>query len=229
MIYVITHKDVELDLPKKYTLLKVGNNDCSRYDFCDSTGENISDKNFSFCELTGLYWIWKNQKDENVVGLVHYRRFFVKRIHNRIVYKLPFKLRLLSHRKINKILKAYDIILPDKINFDISIKEQYAMYHYEKDMDIIRSIIAEKYPDYITAFDTVMNGNVVSTCNMFVSNFDTLNDYCTWLFDVLFEAERLIDISDYPSYQKRLFGFLSERLLNVYCVHNKLRVYYSKI
>ena len=45
MSYVITHKDVELDLPKKYTLLKVGNNDCSRYDCCDSTGENISDKN----------------------------------------------------------------------------------------------------------------------------------------------------------------------------------------
>ena len=48
----------------------------------DNTGDNISSKNPHFCELTGLYWAWKNL-DADYLGLVHYRRYFTRReVHN---------------------------------------------------------------------------------------------------------------------------------------------------
>lgn len=42
----------------------------------DDTGDNISLKNSSYCELTGMYWAWKNLRGVDVIGLCHYRRYF---------------------------------------------------------------------------------------------------------------------------------------------------------
>ncbi len=229
MIYVITHKDVLYKLPKNYALLKVGNNSCSKYDFSDNTGDNISDKNTSFCELTGLYWIWKNRTNESIVGLVHYRRFFINHIHHKIDRRIPFKQRILSFRKARRILKEYDIIVPQKLFFDSTVRKQYAKCHFDKDIDTVREIIDEIYPEYIQAFDKVMNDNSIYACNMFITRFDIIDDYCLWLYSILFEAEKKIDITDYNQYQKRIFGFLAERLFNVYCTHNSFHVYYATV
>ena len=77
-IYVITHKEIEDIKDSEYKTLLVGatKNDTFPNDYeHDDRGENISYKNDSYCELTGLYWIWKNIHTE-YIGLVHYRRFF---------------------------------------------------------------------------------------------------------------------------------------------------------
>lgn len=79
-----------------------------------------------------------------------------------------------------------------------------------------RKIISQKYPDYILSFDKVMNGKKACMCNMFIMRKELLNEYCNWLFDILFELEEKIDISDRDDYQKRVFGFISERLFNVW-------------
>ena len=64
----------------------------------DDTGENISEKNASFCELTGLYWLWKNRKFDGNIGVCHYRRFFVND-----------KRELLSEKDYDQILSDYDL------------------------------------------------------------------------------------------------------------------------
>ena len=45
----------------------------------DGDPDNISSKNGIYCELTGLYYIWKHVKNVEYTGLVHYRRFLAKK------------------------------------------------------------------------------------------------------------------------------------------------------
>ncbi len=42
----------------------------------DNTGDNISEKNRMYSEWSVIYWIWKNCKDAEYIGLNHYRRYF---------------------------------------------------------------------------------------------------------------------------------------------------------
>ena len=74
-----------------------------------------------------------------------------------------------------------------------------------------------------------MNQNRMYTWNMFIAEKEVFNGLCKWLFDILFEVEQKIDIRSYGKYQVRVFGFLSERLVNVYYLHNKLKIYESQV
>ena len=77
-IAVATHKKFQMPTQAGYFPLHVGKSrhtqKLSEY-VGDDTGDNISDKNPFFCELTGLYWAWKNL-DSDYLGLAHYRRYF---------------------------------------------------------------------------------------------------------------------------------------------------------
>lgn len=228
MIYIITHKRVKINSPewKGYQMLQVGGefND-PVYKLVDNSGDNISSKNKTFCELTGLYWIWKNCNEDSVVGLVHYRRFFVYSVWKKIAGKIPVEYRMISIRKAKKILQQFDVIVPDRFKYKTSVWENYKNEHHESDLIVVRKIIEELYQDYLDDFDKVFQENVMYGCNMFIGRYDFVDKYCTWLFDILFEAERRIDITQYSDYQKRVFGFLAERLFNVYVKHNNLKVY----
>ena len=87
-MYVITHKHFNYQkLPVEYTPILVGANKNSNPDHFvqDNEGDNISDKNFSYCELTGLYWMWKHSKSQNI-GLSHYRRYFANYESRKVMY-----------------------------------------------------------------------------------------------------------------------------------------------
>ena len=58
--------------------------------------------------------------------------------------------------------------------------------------------------------------------NMFIMKKDIFDGYCQWLFDILFQVEREVDISGYSAYDKRVFGFVSERLLDIYLEANNI-------
>ena len=67
---------------------------------------------------------------------------------------------------------------------------------------------------------SVRSGHI---CNMFIMRKELLDEYCAWLFDILFEVEKRLDISSYSEYDRRVFGFLGERLLDVWVETNKLQ------
>jgi len=170
----------------------------------DDVGDNISTKNANWCELTGLYWAWKNLKAD-AVGLVHYRRHF-KGAHG-----------IASGGELEAVLETADVILPKKRNYFIETTySQYAHAHHAVDLDATREVLLERDPDSLAAFDAVMQSTAGHRFNMFVMKRPFFDAYCAWLFDVLFELERRLDISSYSQYDARVFGFVAERLLDVW-------------
>ncbi|TXT69406.1 DUF4422 domain-containing protein [Enterococcus gallinarum] len=214
---VVTHK--MSDMPKEqdlYVPTLVGENKNSLvYDVCfrDDVGENIARKNRNYCELTALYWAWKNL-DADIIGLVHYRRAFLSKYNKNL---FPTK------NELEDILDKVDAILPKKRNYYIeNTWSHYKHNHYEKDLMEVKNIIQNKYPNYIGIFDKVMKEKKSHRFNMLIMKKELLDNYCSWLFDILFELEKKIDISDYDDYQARVFGFISERLLDVWIDQNEI-------
>ncbi|MDV5172132.1 DUF4422 domain-containing protein [Photobacterium rosenbergii] len=226
MIIVATHKDFNTSiLEENYSPVQVG---CFFTDvdlgfLKDNIGTNISEKNKSYCELTALYYAWKNKsKNKKYLGLAHYRRLFVK---DSFKAKINASKEVLTDSDINEILIDYDVILPKKRFYPFTtVKQHYCQSHFEKDILLLEELISNKYSEYSESFNSVVNSKSIHLYNMFVMKTELADEYCEWLFSVLFELESLVDISNYDSYQGRIFGFLSERLLNVWVHKNKLRV-----
>ena len=223
-VLVITHKDYEFPTSACYRPIFVGKraNALKNEGFYqDNSGINIAEKNSGFCELTGLYWAWKNGVFENneYVGLVHYRRYFAGKALD------LKKKQIASESELLTILEKYDVLLPRKRNYFIeSIYSHYQYAHHIKDLDLTRDIITELQPEYLKSFDTVMQGRKLHLYNMFVMPSEKASEYCRWLFSILFELEKRVDVTHYDNYQKRVFGFIAERLFNVWVLHNQLNV-----
>ena len=234
MIYVITHKKFTPFFVDNlhYRILHVGLNGNTDESYLnDNNGDNISEKNPNFCELTGLYWIWKNSVDNemSITGLVHYRRYFTNK------KKLPktedekFEI-VLTEKELREKLKNVDIILPKKRNYYIeSIYSHYKHTMYIEPLDETRKILEEKYPEYLEEFDKIYKKTSAHLFNMFVMKKEILNEYCEWLFDILFELEKRIDPSQYDSFHARYVGRISERLLDVWIDKNNLKYEEVKI
>lgn len=221
--YVITHKSFNCPKLENYIPLQVGFNNDLNYKR-DNTDDNISYKNQSFCELTGIYWIWKNDIDSDFVGISHYRRYFTK---SRLSYSYK---QFLNVNDIENILKDHDIILANKHEGELNLIEQYCDNSgYLKDLNVLRNTIIQYYPDYLESYDNVMNGTTFSPFNMLITKKSIYDNYCSWLFNILFDVEKQIDISSYDNYKKRIYGFMSERLLNVWVKHNNLKIKYCRV
>lgn len=211
MLYVISHDRVDLEKARRYprVVLHVGSGSEGRENaLSDDVGDSISDKNQSFCELTGVYWLWKNTREE-YVGIEHYRRYFS----------------INGEEEVLNLLKDYDVILPEKNAFSESVRKQYEHHHFKEDLDAIERIIGERYPAYQAAFCEVMEEKSIHAWNMMICKRELFDHYCEWLFDVLFcyEKQRK-NFVNVEGYQKRVFGFLAERLLNVWVRAHQLKV-----
>ena len=182
----------------------------------DDTGENISEKNPHYCELTCLYWAWKNL-DADALGLCHYRRYFAGRAFG------EKWTRLLTAQQAEKLLKKAPVILPKKRNYWIETGySQYAHAHHEEDLVLTRAILAENWPVYVPAFDRTLGRIRGHRFNMFLMTRPLLDQYCSWLFQVLAELEARLDLSSYSAYDQRVFGFVGERLLDVWIETNQV-------
>lgn len=223
-ILVATHKKYQMPEQDMYLPIHVGREGKTELGYQgDNTGDNISIKNPNYCELTGLYWAWKNLKCD-YIGLSHYRRYFAdKSMLQKVLNKNKKFDLILNEAETKELLTKYDVILPKKRDYYIeTVWTHYKNAHKIKDLEETKKIIQEKYPDYLDAFNEVMNESKLHLYNMFIMKKEEYDKYCQWLFDILFELETRVDISDYDSYQSRIFGFLSERLFNVWLSHNNL-------
>lgn len=220
------HKPYQVKKDPLYVPLQVGA--AGQEAFCavrDDTGENISQRNKYFCELTALYWMRYNS-DADVLGLVHYRRYFARKYP---LHRNKWK-NILSSDELEKIMQKADLILPRKRNYLIETTfSHYAHAHHEKDLHIVRTVIHEQCPQYLSAFDLVMRKRTGHRFNMFIMKREALHDCCDWLFPILFELERRIDISDYDEYNKRVFGFIGERLLDVWLLNRSYKYTERKV
>lgn len=215
-IIVATHKKYWMPADDIYIPIHVGREGKQDIGYQgDNTGDNISSKNVNYCELTGLYWAWKNL-EADYLGLAHYRRHFTVK-----GAKGMKKERIIQKAQLEKLLEKTDILLPSPRNYYIETNySQYVHAHHREDLDYTRGIIQEKYPKYIKAYDESMKRTTGHRFNMFIMKQDKFDAYCEWLFDVLFELERRLDISQYNKNDARVFGFVSERLLDVWIETN---------
>lgn len=222
-VIVATHKKYKMPNDKMYLPLQVGAEGKEDLGYQkDNTNDNISIKNPFFCELTGLYWAWKNL-DADYVGLCHYRRYFScsKSISKDINEKINSTL---NYDETVKILSDdVNIILPKKRNYYIeNLYSHYKHTMYEEPIKETRKIILEKYPEYLKEFDNLHKRKSAHMFNIFIMRKDLLDKYCTWLFDILFQLEKRIDIKKYDSFQARFFGRISELLLDIWINTNNL-------
>lgn len=218
-ILIATHKKVHMPTDKMYLPIRVGNSlakDNFEYKG-DDTGENISKKNPYYCELTALYWGWKNVKSE-YIGLVHYRRYFTCR-KGKWKYSL-----IITQDEVESFLSKADVVLPKKRRYFIeSLRSHYKHTHDIEHLEITREIIKNHYHDYLSAFDLVLNRTSAHMFNMLIMKKNILDCYCSWLFPILFKLEKEIDVTSLSAFDARLFGRVSELLLDVWLYKNNIK------
>lgn len=222
-VIIAAHKKYQMPHDDMYIPLHVGaegklDQDGKKLDLGyvkDNTGDNISKLNPSFCELTGLYWAWKNI-DADYIGLAHYRRHFCITKKS----KDPF-VNILTFEELAPYLGNVKVFTPNKRKYYIeTLYSHYAHTHYASQLDETRRIINEKYPEYIESYDRVVKRTYGYMFNMMIMNKELLNDYCSWLFDILFELGMRIDSSELTVFQGRFYGRISEIIFNVWLNHN---------
>ncbi|MCR5799069.1 MAG: DUF4422 domain-containing protein [Lachnospiraceae bacterium] len=161
--------------------------------------EGISKRNHQFCELTGLYWIWKHAT-QDIIGLEHWRRRFI----------LP------DNWTEIMLENDIDVILPVPLCVMPSLLGNYKSRHNPDAWDKCMDILEKHHPtDYYSAIHYFADNRLYSPCNMIIAKREILNEYCEWLFPVLLELNDTVGTLE-DSYQNRYPGFIAERLLNYY-------------
>lgn len=235
-ILICTHKEFNYVPDNSFLPIHVGKeNSTSILPYqADNEGINISSKNKNYCELTALYWAWKNLNDVTTIGLCHYRRFFdfsgTKTSNETTEINETYFLNHFENYCFHdNSLEGFDIILPKKIVKTRSLYSHYSLSHLPNDFHILEKTLIKLYPEYEASFKkTMFETNSFSPFNMFVASKELTDKYSNWLFAILENVEQQLTISTNP-YQERVLGFMSERLLNVYVNHHKLKVKYFPV
>ena len=220
-VYVVTHKPWHVIEEPPYFPICVGDSYRNDVWLCEREGNNISYLNDKINECTALYWIWKNS-DKEIVGISHYRRYFYRN-------EIECYENILDAATIEALLKDYDLILPKSEKFIVpSVYPQLAVPLTEDVLNtgyqVIRNALEKHQPTYVRFFDTVLHGHTIYLCNMLVTRKEIFDRYCEWLFSFLIEAAEEIDTSKYEGQNKRIMGFLAERMLTVWLMGQKLRI-----
>ena len=214
MIYVVTHKESEILEDELYKGLCVGKYKKDGM-LSERDGVNITNYNDRINELTGLFWIWKNTT-EDIVGMCHYRRFF-KDGQQRA-----------GADKIRENMEGADIILSEYVYLPWTVRQNIVQIEgYDLDAKAYRSFeqgIRDHQPEYLDAFEKVLNGRYFHVCNLFVTRREILNEFCEWLFSFILEATDRVNVGDGDYFQKRVCGYYGETMWSVWVQKQKYNV-----
>jgi len=188
----------------------------------DDAGENISHKNRSYCELTAQHWAWKNT-DADYYGFFHYRRYLYPDPKAKRPYRIERSpdektLSKLNFDSLADIIPQYDLIAPKSENMYVSVREHYAAaaFHHKKDLDLTEAIVRDLYPGCLEAMENYFSGTVHYFGNIYIMRRQVFHDYCAWLFPVLEAFDQQADVSAYGPQERRVNGYLAERLFGVW-------------
>lgn len=214
-MFTMTHKNFDEPKDNMYVPLQVGRALSKDLGYLtDDTGENISAMNGCFSELTGVYWVWKNETNADYVGICHYRRYLINKSGQ-----------IFKESELLDILKEFDIITSKRLKYDYTYYEGYADAHNINDLIETGKVIQEIYPEYYDNFNRLVHLKESYFGNIMVTSKKLYDKYAEWLFNILLEVQKRIDISSYDDYHKRVFGFISEFLLLVWVETNHLKAY----
>ena len=231
-IYVVCHKSTYVPHERSLYPIQVGSaKSAFRLDgmlYDDSGEDNISNLNQDYCELTALYWAWKNDNSD-YVGLFHYRRFIAL---NTVAlrkqldwWKHYYRETALTDDFIRKIgftgdesgiISSYDIIVPQCSDLNYrNVGSFYELYKgYQRELDHALNLLVKKYPEYESAIDKCKAGNKGYHSNMFIMKRNLFEEYCAWIFSILSQMER----DKFTTNKKRLLGYIAEFLTGIFFV-----------
>lgn len=241
-IFVTTHKEVERFHSDILQPVQVGfARPRKRFPWAlqDDAGENISDRNAMYCELTTQYWAWKNVEAE-YYGFCHYRRYFdfTNSWHEENAYGEVMdsfidwdsqKRYGLDDATMTSFIEGWDVITTG-VNDMSAFPEHYAdpLDHYNRaphlllsDLTRTMDLVCEMYPDYDEDVQAFLEGHRACFCNMFIMRRELFRRYCAWMFPVLERFMETWDASICSREGLRTPGHLSERLLNVFLIHER--------
>ncbi len=211
----------------------------------DDTGDNISNLNRFYSELTVAYWVMKNadRSMADAWGLCHYRRYFIEDKYKLWVKKRSRYYYRTDHKKLDSILtpKLYSVLQELLEHHDVivqrpswamkedgityTIKTAYTKAHFKEDYDATMQVVVEKFPEFATSIEPYGQLVKMSYNNMMIARWNVWDDYLNFLFTVLGEVQHRINIHK-EGYQSRVFGFLAERLHNLFIFHHQLKAGY---
>ena len=212
-IYVVTHKPCDIPSDGILTPLHVGRSISPYKDELswmqgDDTGDNISSKNGSYCEMTAHYWIWKNVHDTEYVGVCHYRRFFGID---------------LSANTINDVLADADVLMVEPSWHVDSVYSYFAKFMGAENMTILSMVMKKRFPEYFKTLEKICDGIKIHPFNMLLCRKGLFDDYCQWMFTILEECEKYVKPAPYTN-ARRALAYMAELLTGVYFIHRQLKI-----
>lgn len=189
----------------------------------DDSGDNISEKNREYCELTAHYYAWKNITSD-YYGFCHYRRFFCADDGVKPPYLAiggtPESRLLGSNEFWQQIIPQYDIIVPRSEDMGLTVREHYctSKHHYSEDMKLFLEILCKQAPQLAEAAEKYLSQNRQYFCNMFIMSKALFFEYCDILFSVLeeFDSRKTLH-GDFQS--DRTDGYLGEIFTGIFITY----------
>ena len=212
-IYIVCHKPCSIPSDDILTPIHVGRalspyKDEMSWMQGDDTGDNISSKNGSYCEMTAHYWIWKNVHDTEYVGVCHYRRFFAID---------------LSENNIKDVMADADVLLVEPSWHIDSVYSYFAKFMGAENMTILSMVMKKCFPEYFVTLEKICDGIKFHPFNMLLCRKDLFDDYCQWMFTILGECEKFIKPAPYTN-ARRALAYMAELLTGVYFIHRQLKI-----